>query len=168
MIVLALIPAAALLVIVILCLRAKHTYNQACATVANKAETMRQERMVQDEENDASLVTNIVGGEKPLAELIADFTETRKGILPEVRRSDPANWTNNDLQNFVKRWVFTLNVQHSRKILYSTALMLLGIVAVSGTLAAWRYSALSNEPSSTPGSVPPSTHVDPFAAFSAK
>ena len=165
MILLALIPAAALLIIVVLCLRAKQAYNFSCTTVAEKAEQLRQEKLELDQQNDADLIKKVVAGKQPLAELLSKSQEERKSILPEARRSDPENWTNDDLQQYLKRWAFNLNLDNRRGILFTCAFTFLGVIAVSAALAAWRYSSISYHPSTQSAPSGLSSGSDPFASF---
>lgn len=73
MITLALIPAAALLLIVFFCLRAKQMYALACQTIHKQAEEKRQKILAQDLENDERLVCSVIVGNKSLGDLISEL-----------------------------------------------------------------------------------------------
>lgn len=163
MMLLALIPAAALLAVIVLCLSTKQKHSATCDAIAKRAEQQRQEKLSLDAENDCSLVNKVVSGKKALGELLARYAEKRREILPEVRRQEPAHWTNDDLINFLKRWKFALAVKAGRKLLFQTALGVLSVVALAVALAAWRYSALSDHPGTAAQNSAPKAEVDPFA-----
>ncbi len=165
MIFLALIPAFALLAIVVLCLRAKHSYSQTCERIQQKAEAQRQEKLAQDTANDQALIENVYAEDQGIGELLNDFRTERQAILPSQRKSDPAMWTNDDLLNYLKRWKFSLSTREGRKMLFHTGFRILGVIAVAGTLAAWCYSRLSSHPISPRQNATTTSTADPFASF---
>lgn len=168
MITLALMPLAALLAITVLCLRAKHMYGRRRHAIAEQVEQQRQLKSSQDAENDKLLVKRVISGTSTLGEQLAKYADSRQAILPDGCPSNPAHWTNDDLLNWVKRHTFSLLMQASRNILFRTALGVLVVVASALSLAAWKYSTLSNAPVAEGHEVFESPETDPLAPSNSK
>ena len=164
MITLALIPIVVCVVVLVICLRARHGYTATVAKAVAGAESLRQEKLALDSENDARLIANGLAGKASLGDLVADYRQQRAGLVPDARSSDASEWKEDDLLRHCRNWRSGKIAFARRLTTLRASLAVLVVVSIGGGLAAWRYSALSGV------SPPPAAPVldefddDPFAS----
>ena len=164
MITLALIPFGVFIAVLAICLRAKHRYAVAVAKLTEQSDTIRQQKLAADEDNDRQLVAAIVGDAAPIAELVATHRQQRANLLPAARCADAAAWLTEDLLRFCRDWKRERLTSARSRLVLRTSLTILVAVVLGVLAAAWRYSTLSSSSGMPPAPAVAAPDDDPFAS----